>query len=105
MQEMTYCTLSSDTLATFEKKFKAISDQKRLQILNILSNKGAMCVGDLAPLVDMTQSKLSYHLKILLDADLLLKETSGTWSFYELNQHELNQLLSDELCCMFKPEN
>ncbi|MEH7234427.1 transcriptional regulator, partial [Bacillus safensis] len=48
-------------------------------------------------------SKLSYHLKILLDADLITKETRGTWSYYSLNEKEVNHLLSTELCCLFRP--
>jgi ArsR family transcriptional regulator, arsenate/arsenite/antimonite-responsive transcriptional repressor len=87
----------------YELKFKAIADKKRLQIMNILTQKGAMCVCDLAPIIDMAQSKLSYHLKILLDANIIKKDTKGTWSYYELNQEELNRLLSHELCCLFKP--
>lgn len=87
----------------YEAKFKAIADKKRLQIMNILTQKGAMCVCDLAPLMDMSQSKLSYHLKILYDANIILKETKGTWSYYQLNEEELNHLLSHELCCVFKP--
>ena len=87
----------------YEQKFKAIADKKRLQIMNILTQNGSMCVCDLAPLMDMAQSKLSYHLKILLDANIIKKETRGTWSYYELNQDELNHLLSHELCCIFKP--
>ncbi|KQL55142.1 ArsR family transcriptional regulator [Heyndrickxia shackletonii] len=87
----------------YEQKFKALADKKRLQIMNILTQKGTMCVCDLAPMMEMTQSKLSYHLKILLDANIILKETKGTWSYYTLNQEEVNHLLSHELCCLFKP--
>lgn len=91
------------TFEKYESKFKALADKKRLQIMNILTQKGEMCVCDLAPLMEMTQSKLSYHLKILLDAQLILKETRGTWSFYQLNIDEVNSLLSPELCCLFRP--
>jgi ArsR family transcriptional regulator, arsenate/arsenite/antimonite-responsive transcriptional repressor len=87
----------------YEAKFKAMADKKRLQIMNILTQKGEMCVCDLVPLMDMSQSKLSYHLKILLDANIILKETRGTWSYYRLNPEEINHLLSSELCCVFKP--
>jgi ArsR family transcriptional regulator, arsenate/arsenite/antimonite-responsive transcriptional repressor len=90
---------------TYEQKFKAIADKKRLQIMNILTERGEMCVCDLAPLIDMAQSKLSYHLKILLDAGLITKRTEGTWSYYNLNQTEINHLLSEELCCLFRPSN
>lgn len=96
--------VSTDKLfEKYELKFKAIADKKRLQIMNILTQKGEMCVCDLAPIVDMTQSKLSYHLKILLDANIITKDTRGTWSYYKLNQDELNHLLSEELCCIFRP--
>jgi ArsR family transcriptional regulator, arsenate/arsenite/antimonite-responsive transcriptional repressor len=87
----------------YELKFKAIADQKRLHIMNILTEKGEISVCDLALLVGMTQSKLSYHLKILLEANIITKETKGTWSYYQLNQKEINHLMSEELCCLFRP--
>ncbi|RHW34146.1 ArsR family transcriptional regulator [Neobacillus notoginsengisoli] len=89
----------------YETKFKAIADKKRLQIMNILTEKGEMCVCDLAPLMEMAQSRLSYHLKILLDAGIITKRTEGTWSYYMLNQKEINHLLSEELCCLFRPSS
>ncbi|ABS22442.1 hypothetical protein Bcer98_2192 [Bacillus cytotoxicus NVH 391-98] len=36
-----------------------------------------------------------------LDANLIVKETKGTWSYYDLNDEEVNHLLSEELCCVF----
>lgn len=87
----------------YESKFKAIADKQRLQIMNLLTQKGEVNVNDLAQLVNMTQSKLSYHLKILLDANLIVRETRGTWNYYKLNQEEVNHLLSAELCCLFRP--
>lgn len=88
--------------APYEAKFKALSDRKRLQVMFELTQKGSVCVCDLAEIVDMPQSKLSYHLKILLDAGLIIRETKGTWSYYELNHAEVNRLLSPELCCIFR---
>jgi ArsR family transcriptional regulator, arsenate/arsenite/antimonite-responsive transcriptional repressor len=87
----------------YELKYKAIADRKRLQIMNILTQKGEISVCDLADLMGMMQSKLSYHLKILLDANIISRETKGTWSYYKLNQNEINHLLSEELCCLFRP--
>ncbi|HZG57860.1 metalloregulator ArsR/SmtB family transcription factor [Paenibacillus sp.] len=88
---------------TYELKFKALADKKRLQIMHVLTQRGKVCVCDLCELVDMAQSKLSYHLKILLDAGLIRRETQGTWSYYELNATEINGLLSERLCCVFRP--
>lgn len=86
----------------FENKFKALADQKRLQIMYELTQRGNTCVCDLVDILNMPQSKLSYHLKILLDAGLILRESRGTWSYYELNHAEVNRLLSPELCCIFR---
>jgi len=61
-------------------------------------------VCDLTEFFGISQSKLSYHLKILLDANLITKEKKGTWNYYDLNNEELNHLLSEELCCLFKNE-
>ncbi|RXJ02588.1 ArsR family transcriptional regulator [Anaerobacillus alkaliphilus] len=85
----------------YELKFKALADEKRLQILHELVVRGKICVCDLCEIVDMKQSKLSYHLKILLDAGFIKKETEGTWSYYELNEAEVNEILSEKLCCVF----
>ncbi|MCF6409711.1 metalloregulator ArsR/SmtB family transcription factor [Alkalihalobacillus sp. EGI L200015] len=91
------------TFQVYEAKFKALADQKRLHIMYLLCQHGSTCVCDLAEMVGMPQSKLSYHLKILLDVNLITKATKGTWSYYELNQDEVNHVLSSELCCLFRP--
>ncbi|MDC3416916.1 ArsR/SmtB family transcription factor [Aquibacillus salsiterrae] len=96
-------TTPSKAFAIYEKKFKALADKKRLEIMNIVCQRGSVCVCDLTEIIDMSQSKLSYHLKILFDAKLLIKENRGTWSYYQLNEREVNHLLSEELCCLFRP--
>ncbi|KEK22676.1 arsenical resistance operon transcriptional regulator ArsR [Bacillus gaemokensis] len=91
-----------ENFGQFEKKFKALADQKRLEIMYELCQRGQTCVCDLTEVFGISQSKLSYHLKILLDANLIVKETKGTWSYYDLNDEEVNNLLSEELCCVFR---
>jgi ArsR family transcriptional regulator len=95
-------TFKNEPFALYEKKFKALADQKRLEILQLICRHQTVCVGDLSELINMPQSKLSYHLKILLDAEFILKESKGTWSYYSFNKREMNQLLSEELCGLFK---
>lgn len=90
------------TFKQYEKKFKALADQKRLDIMYELAQRGETCVCDLTEEFSVSQSKLSYHLKILLDANLIVKETKGTWSYYDINEKEVNGLLAEELCCIFK---
>ncbi|MBY0201378.1 ArsR/SmtB family transcription factor (plasmid) [Priestia megaterium] len=90
------------TFELYEQKFKALADQKRLEIMYELCQRGQTCVCDLTEFFGISQSKLSYHLKILLDANLITKEKKGTWNYYDLNNEELNNLLSEELCCLFR---
>ena len=92
------------TFKQYEQKFKALADQKRLEIMYELCQRGQTCVCDLTEFFGMSQSKLSYHLKILLDANLIVKETKGTWSYYDLNDKEVNHILSEELCCVCRKE-
>ncbi|PYZ94707.1 transcriptional regulator [Salipaludibacillus keqinensis] len=87
----------------YEKRFKALADQKRLHLLSILCKQGPRCVCDLTEALELSQSKLSYHLKILLDADTILKEKKGTWNYYRINNEVIDHLLSEELCCLFRP--
>ena len=82
---------------TYAIKFKALADPKRLELLNLIGQKGSVCVCDLVEEMAMPQSKLSYHLKILLNAGLLMKETKGTWSYYALEDAEMARLLPEGL--------
>ncbi len=104
MKELPIANNMDVTFEKYEAKFKALADKKRLQIMYELTKRGKTCVCDLADIMDMAQSKLSYHLKILLDANLLIKETEATMNYYELNTKEVNHLLSEELCCLFRTD-
>ncbi|MBP1999987.1 ArsR family transcriptional regulator [Paenibacillus shirakamiensis] len=96
-------TIDDATLNKYEQKFKALSDKNRLKIIYELNQKGKVCVCELTDLLGLPQSKLSYHLKMLLDANIILMERIGKWNYYELNNKEIKGLLSEELCCIFYP--
>ncbi|MBO8172937.1 MAG: helix-turn-helix transcriptional regulator [Bacillaceae bacterium] len=93
------------SFASYATQFHALADEKRLHIMYTLCQSGKISVGELCDIVGMAQSRLSYHLKILLDAGLILRETKGTSSYYTLNVKEVNHLLSEELCCIFRPSH
>lgn len=95
----------SQMFQMYEMKFKALAEELRLKIMYELNQRGQVCVCDLTEIVGLTQSKLSYHLKILLDVQLIEREKIGTWNYYRLNEKEVKQLLSPELCCIFYPNS
>lgn len=65
--------------------FKAMSDPTRLEILIMLS-KGTLCACDILEAFQITQPTLSYHMKILTQANLIESEKKGTWMHYQLKQ-------------------
>jgi len=97
-------TNQKEMFKTYEMKFKALSDRIRLKIMYELNQRGQVCVCDLVDVIGLSQSRLSYHLKILLDVNLIQREKIGTWNYYRLNDKEVRGLLSEELCCIFYPE-
>lgn len=103
MKEIPLLDVNLDkTFEEYESKFKALADKKRLEIMYELTQRGKVCVCDLCEIFQMPQSKISYHLKILLSAGLIKKETKGTWSYYMLNDEQVKHLLSEQLCCLFR---
>jgi ArsR family transcriptional regulator len=70
---------------------KALSDPLRLRILETLAN-GERCVCDLTGELALSQSRLSFHLKVLREAGLLSDRQSGRWVYYRLKPDQLMAL-------------
>lgn len=66
------------------KVFKALCDPKRLAILEQLRS-GEKCACVLLEPMDLTQSGLSYHMKILCDSGLVTSRQEGKWTHYRLS--------------------
>ena len=66
------------------KVFKALCDPKRLAILEQL-HSGEKCACMLLEPMDLTQSGLSYHMKILCDSGLVVSRQEGKWTHYRLS--------------------
>ncbi len=66
------------------KIFKALCDPKRLAILEQLRS-GEKCACVLQEPMDLTQSGLSYHMKILCDSGIGISRQEGKWTHYQLS--------------------
>lgn len=73
------------------KGFRALSEPIRLEILELLKSQ-ELCVCELSNLLNIRQSKLSFHLKTLKDAGLLRSRQEGKWIYYSLNLSQLVDL-------------
>ena len=87
-------------LARSAQLFHALSDEARLQIIEILLD-GEHCVCDLMTHIDAAQSRLSYHLKVLKDAGLVTDRREGRWSYYTLQRDAF--LEAEELLAVLRP--
>jgi ArsR family transcriptional regulator len=71
-----------------------------VQVLELLKEQ-EMCVCDLCDRLNVTQSKLSFHLKILKNADLVRSRQEGRWIYYRLHLAglvELEEYLAEFRC-------
>ena len=76
----------------FADTFKALSDPARRQILELLK-KGPLSAGDIGSHFEMTGATISYHLKILKQADLIFLRKEKNYIFYQLNTSVLEEIM------------
>lgn len=75
----------------FAQRFYALGDEIRLEVLGLLRG-GERCVCELTAHLDLAQSRLSFHLKVLKDAGLISHRRQGRWSYYALDAEALREL-------------
>jgi DNA-binding transcriptional ArsR family regulator/precorrin-6B methylase 2 len=67
--------------------FRALADATRVQIVSLLARRGApMSVGAITAALDVGQSTVSAHLKVLAEVRFVLVERRGTAAFYRINE-------------------
>ena len=71
--------------------FHALSDETRLSLLDQLKN-GERCVCELTDVMKAEQSRLSFHLKVLKDAGLIVDRREGRWIYYSINPAAIAEL-------------
>jgi ArsR family transcriptional regulator, arsenate/arsenite/antimonite-responsive transcriptional repressor len=103
---------TAETAALMTAGFQALSDPIRLQAIDLLRQQ-ELCVCDLrSAIADVSQSKLSFHLKVLREAELVRTRQEGRWIYYSLNLAQFaaleqylvtlrsaGQILPTRLCC------
>jgi len=65
--------------------FKALGDPKRAMIIDMLSH-GELCACTILERIDITQSTLSHHMKILRECGLVKGRDVGKWTYYSLDE-------------------
>jgi len=83
--------------------FKVLSDETRLKICEIIS-AGEICACDILERLDISQSTLSYHMKLLCEAKITTCRKQCQWTRYQLNEEQI-KLLICYLSCMHCKNN
>ncbi len=92
--------LGGPDLSSASGIFHALSDETRLEIVMMLRG-GERCVCELMTQLDAAQSRLSFHLKVLKDAGIVIDRREGRWVHYSLHNEALDQAVG--LIRAFKP--
>jgi len=69
---------------TCVKMLKALADETRLAVLEILINEGPKYVGEINAILKLEQSLLSHHLQVLRQAKLVIQQRDGKAILYSL---------------------
>mgnify|MGYP003306673431 CR=1 FL=1 len=89
----------SDTLPSEEELyylaelFKMFAEPTRIKILFVLT-KGELCVGDIAQILDMSQSSISHQLRVLKTARLVKSRKVGKSVFYSLDDDHVKTIIN-----------
>lgn len=71
--------------------FHALADETRLQVIELLRS-GERCVCELTESLETSQSRLSFHLKVLKEAGVIKDRPEGRWVYYALAPDVVEEL-------------
>jgi DNA-binding transcriptional ArsR family regulator len=83
--------LDEHQIAQLSEIFKALADSTRVRILHALSH-AELCVGDLAAVLEMTESAVSHQLRLLRGLRVVRARREGKLVFYALDDEHVTRL-------------
>ena len=86
MPEVTTSDYGEATHARFtpEAVFRALADATRLRCLLLIATNHELCVCELVHALDLSQPKISRHLKLLRDSGLVADRREKIWVYYRI---------------------
>jgi ArsR family transcriptional regulator len=88
--------LKNLTLAYGTAMLKALSDEARIRILNLLLHHRELCISDMEQILDFTQTKTSRHLNYLKNAGIVGARKKDQWVFYHIKD-EVHDIIASIL--------
>jgi ArsR family transcriptional regulator, arsenate/arsenite/antimonite-responsive transcriptional repressor len=96
-----------NTLKKITKVLKAMADENRIRILNLLNERKNLCVCEIREIIGLSQPTISSHLKLLENNELITFNKDGKWVNYSMNPDldiKLKQIL-EGIFLMVKTDN
>ena len=75
-----------------EKVIKALADENRLSILDLLKD-GELCAAAILENLGIGQSTLSHHMKILCESEVVVSRKKSRWVYYKINDEIIDKLI------------
>lgn len=93
---MTAVIVDDEAAEVLARMFKALSDPARVKLLSLIAAAEGQeaCVCDLIGPVGLAQPTVSHHMKILVEAGLLVRERRGKWAYFSIVPERLELLAS-----------
>jgi len=87
-------SITKDEATELEHLLRSIGDRHRLLILNMLARAegAAICVCEFTAALDLPQQNVSYHLKQLVEAGVIVRERRGRYSYFALVEGALSHV-------------
>lgn len=74
--------------------YKAFCDENRLSIIDMLT-QGEHCACDLLDQLEIGQSTLSHHMRLLIESGVVSARKSGKWTYYTLSRVGCDKAISE----------
>lgn len=87
------CQPDDEILYDLAELFKVFGDSTRIKILYALS-EGELCVGDIAQILNLSQSSVSHQLRILKNSKLVRFRRDGKVIFYSLDDDHVRNIIN-----------
>src|SRR3982751_4595793 len=83
---------------------KAAGEETRLRILVLLA-EAELTVSDLTEILRQSQPRISRHLKLLVEAGLVLRFREGAWAFFRVGEQSAAAELARSLAAKLDPDD
>ena len=84
---------SQDLIYTLTEFYKIMADYTRMKIIYALTKK-ELCVTEIAEIVNMSQTAVSYQLRILRGARVVKHRRDGKMIFYSIDDDHVNDIIN-----------